>query len=229
MSVATSTLDLYPPTAHDRLKRSSKRVFAEALLLATVIHFLVLTFAPPLVAPDVSFGVVELSMVDLPPEIHIPPPPQTIARPAAPVITASAEVSEDITIAPTTFDAQPASALPPPPAAKAGDEEVLSRAPVFTPYTVAPTLRNREEVGTQLVKLYPPLLRDAGIGGTVLVWFFIDVEGKVQRTLVHTPSSYEGFNEVALEIAEIMQFTPARNRDKLVPVWVAIPITFTTR
>ena len=59
--------------------------------------------------------------------------------------------------------------------------------------------------------------------------FFIDEEGAVQRTLVAQTSGYASLDEAALRVANIFQFTPALNLDKVVPVWIAIPITFQTR
>jgi protein TonB len=174
-------------------------------------------------AEDVSFETSELEAIELPPEIEIPPPPEAIARPATPVL-AAADISEDITIAPTTFENNPVNELPPPP------EEVtttdLSAAPTFTPYTVRPDIKNPEEVTRALEREYPPLLRDAGIGGTVDVHFFIDEEGRVQRTLVNQSSGHSSLDNAAIKVANIMEFTPALNRDRRVPVWVSLPITF---
>jgi len=110
-----------------------------------------------------------------------------------------------------------------PPRASAGE---LADGPVMTPYTVAPELKNRSEVQRALVRFYPPLLRDAGIGGAVLVWFFIDETGKVQKYQIKESSGHKSLDEAALKVADIMQFTPALNRDKKVPVWVALPIDF---
>jgi len=160
--------------------------------------------------------------VTLPPDIEIPPPPKAIARPATPVI-ASTNVDEDITIAPTTFEENPVENLPPPPAEKAQD---LSAAPTFTPYTVAPSILNRDEVQRVLQQEYPPLLRDAGIGGTVKVNFFIDETGKVIKRLIDKSSGHKDLDDAALKVAAVMRFSPALNRDKKVPVWVAFPITF---
>ena len=104
--------------------------------------------------------------------------------------------------------------------------ENLEAAPVFTPYTVAPELRNRDEVSRALIRYYPPLLRDAGIGGTVLVWFFIDEQGRVQKTQVQKSSGQQSLDQAALRVADLMRFTPALNRDQKVKVWVALPIVF---
>jgi TonB family protein len=104
----------------------------------------------------------------------------------------------------------------------------LSAAPTFTPFTERPDIRNRAELQEALVREYPPLLRDAGIGGTVQVWFFIDETGAVRRLLINQSSGHSALDDAALRVAESIQFTPALNRDQPVPVWISLPITFTT-
>jgi periplasmic protein TonB len=79
------------------------------------------------------------------------------------------------------------------------------------------------------VRNYPPLLRDAGIGGTPVVWFFIDENGRVVRTQLSRSSGYPALDEAAINVAQVMQFSPALNRDRRVQVWVEIPIVFTAR
>ncbi|HEY8469455.1 MAG TPA: TonB family protein [Longimicrobiales bacterium] len=210
-------------TANDRLKQRFGEWFWGSLAAATAIHFLLFMYFPTLRAQDMSFVSPELQAFELPPEVEIPPPPQQIARPARPVIS-STPIDEDVTIAPTTFEANPIENLPPPPS---GTGEVdISEQPVLTPYTVPPDLKNRAEVESALKRYYPPLLRDAGIGGDVLVWFFIDETGKVKKTLLKETSGHKALDEAAIKVAEIMEFTPALNRDKRVPVWVQLPITF---
>jgi protein TonB len=184
-------------------------------------------FFPDLSAADVSRSVDSMEAIDIPDDIKIPPPPEQIARPATPVVSA-ADISEDITIAPTTFDANPIENLPPPPSASAGDAD-LSAAPVFTPMTVRPELLNRPEVQRALVRNYPPLLRDAGIGGSPTVHFFIDENGRVLRRLLSQESGYPALDEAAMAVAEVMRFSPALNRDKKVQVWVEIPIIFSAK
>jgi TonB family protein len=109
------------------------------------------------------------------------------------------------------------------------DAESIADEPTFTPYTVRPDITNRAEVARALEESYPSELRDQGIGGTVNVWFLIDETGAVRRAMVDETSGHERLDEAALEVAETIEFTPAMNRDKAVPVWIAMPITFTTR
>ncbi|MFQ5537409.1 MAG: energy transducer TonB [Gemmatimonadota bacterium] len=212
-------------TANDRLKRSFSAWFWGSMIAATVVHFALFAFWPELTAEDISYTADELEAIELPPEIEIPPPPQQIARPARPVI-ATADVEEDITIAPTTFEDNPVEELPPPPSDQATD---ISSAPTFTPFTVAPSILNRREVIQAMEREYPPLLRDAGIGGTVRVYFFIDENGKVQDYRIDQSSGHQALDEAALKVASIYKFSPALNRDKKVPVWVSFPITFQVR
>ena len=111
-----------------------------------------------------------------------------------------------------------------------GDEEVdLSAAPVFTPMTVRPEIRNRSEVQAALMKEYPTILRDAGIGGRVVVWMFISEEGTVLNRSVAEGSGHVALDEAALRVADVFRFTPALNRDRIVQVWIQLPIAFQVR
>lgn len=212
-------------SANDRLKSTFNSWFWGSMIAATVVHFGTFALWPELQAEDFSFESDELEAIELPPEIEIPPPPQQISRPATPVM-ASAEIDEDITIAPTTFEENPVEDLPPPPEEAATD---LSAQPTFTPFTVAPTIQNRSEVVRAMTREYPPLLRDAGIGGTVLVYFFIDENGVVQDYRIHESSGHQALDDAALAVANVYRFSAALNRDKKVPVWVQFPITFQVR
>lgn len=212
-------------TANDEFKRSFSSWFWGSISAATLLHFVVFALLPAMRAPDVSVNTEAMDAIEIPEEIEIPPPPEAIARPAMPVIT-DAPIEEDITIADVTFDANPVDNLPPPPDEIETD---LSAAPQWTHVDVYPFLKNRGEVERALEREYPPLLRDAGIGGTTKVWFFIDETGELVKTEVHTSSGHTALDEAALKIADVYEFSPALNRDKPVPVWVALDITFKTR
>jgi protein TonB len=225
MTAAEAVPEILEETANDRLKRTFSSWFWGSMIAATLLHFGTFAFWPELTAEDFSFTSEELEAIELPPEIEIPPPPQQIARPATPIM-ATAEVDEDITIAPTTFEDNPIEDLPPPPEEQATD---LSAAPTFTPFTVAPSILNRNDVVRAMEREYPPLLRDAGIGGTVTVYFFIDENGAVQDRRIHESSGHQALDDAALAVAEVYRFSAALNRDKKVPVWVQFPITFQVR
>lgn len=104
--------------------------------------------------------------------------------------------------------------------------EELAARPTFTPFTVAPSIVNRSEVVAAMVAEYPPLLREAGIGGTVRVYFFIDEEGRVQDYRIDESSGHQALDDAALRVAGVFRFRPALNRDDPTAVWVQFPITF---
>jgi TonB family protein len=110
-----------------------------------------------------------------------------------------------------------------------GPTVVRGREPVFTPFTVAPALINLQQVQQALADGYPTVLRDSGIGGRVTVWFYIDEDGRVDYTRINESSGYAALDQAALDVAEVYRFSPARNREQRVPVWVSLPITFQVR
>ena len=113
--------------------------------------------------------------------------------------------------------------LPPPPESVEGD------GPRWSEVEVSPVLLNRDDMALLLESEYPPLLRDAGIGGTATVWFFVDEAGKVAETQVHTSSGHEALDEAAMRVGDELIFSPAMNEGGPVKVWVTMNITFKTR
>ncbi len=146
-------------TANDRFKKSFTSWLWGSMILATAAHFAVLRLWPELSAQDLSRDSGEILVVELPPDVIIPPDPEPITRPASPVVS-TVDIDENITISPTTFENNPVDRLPPPP-----DSALTTRiteTPTFTPFTVKPGIRNREEVRQALIREYPPLLTGRG-------------------------------------------------------------------
>jgi protein TonB len=192
-----------------------------AIIGAVVAHFMIFQVMPRFDVAALAVAGEVMAAVDLPPEVKIPPPPEQIARPATPRV-AAVDVSEDLTIAPTTFEDNAVENLGPPPAVVATDDD----RPEFIPYTVAPRLRNREEVLALLRQVYPRALQNAGISGTVLLWIYVDDEGDVRDTRIAESSGYDGLDRAAQTVASAMHFTPAMNRDRVTAVWLEQPISF---
>jgi TonB family protein len=143
----------------------------------------------------------------------------------------TAEVSEVVVPEPDVGEpserlvtGEPVDSPPPPP--PAGD---LEAGPTFTPFTVAPSITNREEIIRTMNESYPPLLREAGIGGTVRVYFFISADGIVEQVRLDQSAGHPALDEAAMNVAGAYRFSPARNGDDPVPVWVSFPITFQVR
>ena len=125
----------------------------------------------------------------------------------------------------------PDASIQEPPASTAREEllEELAAGPAFTPFTVAPSIKNRREVIEAMERAYPPLLRGAGVGGTTYVYFLISETGEVESTSLRRSSGHPALDDAALRVADVFDFTPALNGSRIVPVWVSFPITFQVR
>ena len=150
----------------------------------------------------------------------LPAPPSGLPLPGAPPVDPWRDLDHIITPTPPPPGRSPGGTGP-------GNPEASG--PHFTPYTVAPQLLNRAEVSRLLIRLYPPMLLNAGIGGTVVTWIQIDENGRVIDRRVSRSSGHDALDEAALKVAEAMRFSPAYNREAKVPVWVELPIVFTAR
>jgi TonB family protein len=90
----------------------------------------------------------------------------------------------------------------------------------------APEIVNRAEVEAVLVRAYPPSLREAGIGGTVQVWFSIDESGRVTQMELAKSSGFRALDEAAIQVARTIKFAPADLDGQKVAVVIQLPITF---
>ncbi|MEO0215409.1 MAG: TonB family protein [candidate division WOR-3 bacterium] len=73
---------------------------------------------------------------------------------------------------------------------------------------------------------YPSLALQAGIEGKTVVQMLVDIDGKVIDVQVIKSSGSTLLDEAAISAARKSIFTPARQRDRLVRVWVARTIEF---
>jgi periplasmic protein TonB len=88
----------------------------------------------------------------------------------------------------------------------------------FIPFDTAPVLLSIEP------PVYPPIVREAGIDGTVLVRVFIALNGHVKDAqVVDGPAA---LREAAVASARTGFFKPALQGTHPVEVWVVIPIRF---
>jgi TonB family protein len=213
-----------PPSANDRLKDRFASYVGAAIAVSALLHFAAFSVGGFRI-PDFGLRLAPpIQQIEFQKRVEIPPPPAAIARPAIPVVSTNVFIDPDVTIGSVLIRDNPTDRLPPPPVPATPD---ISEQPVFTPYSVRPELRNSAELMQALERNYPRALKDAGIGGTTLLWVFIDIAGAVQNTRVVESSGYREFDEIAEQVVRgTARFSPAYNRDERVPVWIQIPITF---
>lgn len=72
---------------------------------------------------------------------------------------------------------------------------------------------------------YPEIARRAQLQGTVLVHVLVDVNGRVDRAII-SQGVHPLLDNAAIAAALRCRFTPGKQRELPVPVWVAIPYRF---
>ncbi len=107
-------------------------------------------------------------------------------------------------------------------------ESELQWEPYFTPFTVAPEIRDRAGAVQSVERHYPELLRRAGIEGTVQIYVYIDDDGEVLNAQVKESSGDPRLDEAAVRAAREFEFTPALDGGEPTAVWILLPISFTT-
>ena len=93
-----------------------------------------------------------------------------------------------------------------------------------TAYDLAPEIVNPDEVRDAMRQEYPPLLRDAGVRGTSILRLSLDETGQVQQFALEESSSHRALDDMALRLAQVIQFKPAQNGGEAVPVLVTVPL-----
>jgi TonB family protein len=165
-----------------------------------------------------------------------PPAPatQAITPPTTPPATipavdlsAPAVKADDFTgvgaVGPEAAPAPAASAGAP--AAVAGPEA----APDFV-YQVAmldrvPELSNKASIGKIMERFYPRLLKDAGIGATVLTQFVVEADGTVSPgTAKVLESENDQLSDATLKAIALLRFRPGRYKGQNVRVVIQMPI-----
>ncbi len=124
-----------------------------------------------------------------------------------------------------TTELPPPPPLPEPPR----PERDIEAGPTFTPFTEAPSIVNRDEIVAAMESGFPPLLKDAGIGGTVRLYFLIGADGETRDVRIDQSSGHQALDQAALRVGQVYRFSPAKLRGEPVPVWVSFPVTFQVR
>jgi protein TonB len=193
---------------------SHKRIFMLNIrigfLIAIVVFILGFMFMP-------DFGknpnqrevrtVIRIDKLNPPADIIRIPPPQRLKLPVA--AENDNEVEEE-TIPPTNFIDNGKIAV------------VEFEPPPFVAYDVPPKPLNLDKV----VFPYPEVARRLGIAGTVYLELWIDKEGTV-RNVILTKPVYPVLDEVAVQNAWKLKFSPAIQWGDPVAVRYSFPVKFT--
>ncbi|MDE2720271.1 M56 family metallopeptidase [Candidatus Palauibacter polyketidifaciens] len=93
-------------------------------------------------------------------------------------------------------------------------------------YDTPPVLQNGGEIQQVLQRAYPRDLMNAGTGGRVEMWLYVDLSGAVANQEIKTSSGNDVLDRAAMEVARQMRFRPASNQGEPTAVWVSQWVTF---
>lgn len=215
--------------AHDRFKRRSRNWTWIGISVATLIHFLLLAFValpqraemPEMQQP----AAAPMRAIRLLPRIEVPPPPERIAPIAPPVLQPMPPIEdfrvERVALQDELIESFP---IPAPPTTIVSDDEAGFEH--FVPSMVKPELVNRDEVRRKLEREYPRYLQNAGIGGALMILFWIDEAGEVHKYEIKRSSGRKALDEAAERVVPIMRFRPAYKLGRPVKIIVALPVRF---
>ena len=196
------------PKRSTDLKENYADYLKLALLLALIFHIVGFVLMPTYTLhPYKPRTEMPIQIEDIPEQLKdiVEPPP--VAKPKLPVAAESDEEAVE-TIEKTDFN--PFAKEPPAPEIETPD---------FVPYDTPP------EPKYWFKPKYPDIARQAGIEGLLILKLLVDTDGAVLKVQVLKPF-HLALDDAAVEAAKSWKFSPAKQRDKPVRVWVSFPVNF---
>ncbi len=110
-------------------------------------------------------------------------------------------------------------------------EDIIRTVPTGPEIEVVPYARVevKPKLLTPVKPKYPELARKAGIEGKVTVMIVVGIDGTVTEAKILKSSGNRLLDEAALATLRKTRWRPAKQRDKVVPVRLAYPVTFKLR
>ena len=182
-----------------------------ALIVSLAIHLVAFVFLPRLEIKGSKTVIEEIQVIEIPPEVDIPPPPKEIARPKIPVESLDESVEEEETIEDTSFDPSNMLDVPAPPPPSGQEFYVFDKAP-----------KPKKIVQPE----YPTLARQAEIEGTIVVKITVDERGRVLHAMVIRSVAQGIFDRAAIEAVKQWLFEPAEQSGNPVKATITVPLEF---
>lgn len=187
--------------------------FRAGMLTGLIVLILLFLFLPYAEVEPYKLRKEVVTMVEqITAEIEKYEEPPPVERPKV-AVAAPSEVAEEAveTIAATEFR-----------------EDIIRTQPTGPEIEIVPYFK--VEVKPQPISMPPPewpeLVKRAGIEGSLQVQFLLNVDGTVMDVRILKSSGNQLLDEAAVKSVWKYKFTPAKQRDKPVRVWVSRKIEF---
>lgn len=204
-------------TSNARFKQGYTRHLRYAFFVAVSIHLLLFYFSPPFdFKPYIIFEGPPTTEIVYPPEIELPPLPDEVARPLKEIIPSDdGEDVDDVDIPPNVYPKFPKVLIP-----AAEEQEKVQE---FYPFDEPPALIRA------VSPMYPELMRQAGIEGTVDLLVLVGEDGTVLRVSVLQSDVTPAMERAAIAAAKQFLFRPAKQGVFSVKAQMKVPIVFKLR
>jgi protein TonB len=199
---------------NQRFKARYGTYLRRATYVSVALWLLIFLFSPVYHPTPYRLREEKIEILDIPDAIDIPPPPKEIPRPQVPVEAApDAEVEEEVEFAETMGEDWDDIALPP--SGGGGG----SQGNTFVAFDTKP------EIVKFVSPTYPESARDMELQGLVLVNVLVGTDGRAKQVEI-AQSVHPILDNEALKAAMRCVFTPGKQRDIPVEVWVTLPYNF---
>lgn len=170
--------------------------------------------------------IVEMEEINQTKQENLPPPPP---KPLVPIEVANDQILEDDFL---DLDAsldlnEPVSMLPGPPPPKEEEVPESTEAEIFVVVEEMPEIIGGVASLNALLE-YPPLARQAGLEGLVVVKVVVEPDGSVSSPEVMR-SAGDLLDMAAVKAVSQLRFKPGKQRGKAVRVSYAVPVRFRLR
>ncbi len=188
---------------------------------------------------------IDLATFQKPAEKPVPPPPKVVEPRPKPKPKPKPKPVIKPSIQPPPAAPRPIVPKPvpdPPEAAQPLDtdtgaqEAVLEPDAVTTDRNSAAKAENRPAVQASVPRYdlnppphYPRVARRRNYAGTVMLDVLVTVEGRVEQVRIVESSGHDVLDQSALKSVKGWHFTPARQGDRPVEMWVQVPVRYELR
>jgi len=180
-------------------------------LIVVAVHLLMFVFAPPFHFKPYRLEAQEVMVIEEIPDFELPPPVQK--EPVMPAVIEPwiGPIDDDPSVPRNVINDFRNVVTP---------REPSHGVSKFVPFDKPPVPRHL------VMPTYPEMARETGIEGIVMVKVRINIKGKVIAASILNSEVTDSMNQAALAAAYQCTFKPAKQRNKPVPVTIAIPFEF---
>ena len=202
------------------LKMQYIKIFELSSILSLIFHITLFQVSKKIkiktIEKNLSLEAIQVEEIPATEQERSAPSP---ARPSVPIASEDETLPEDETIDFTNLNLNDEPLPPPPP------PDIDEDMPIFIPHD-EPPMPIGGYAAIQRNIIYPEIAQRAGIEGTVMIQAKIGIDGNVKKIVVMKSLGPNGCDEAAIRAINSVKWRPAKQRDKPVEVWAAVPVIF---